>query len=281
MYAREVNGQVLDFGVSGKLYRNVLVMFDRQTGSLWSQLLGQAIVGPLTGTRLTMLPATVITWGAWRREHPDGLMLRKEEPSKATYASYWNSGTIGVAGETLKDSRLLAKQYVVGVRVADQPKAYPYARLSTQPVVNDTLGGTPLVVVFDEAHGGAGIVFSRQVQGPHPDLRTPADDGDDRLAHGRGNRHALARSHRRRLGGTARRPAPPAASRNRFVLVRLEGSLPQHGRLGRVRRHRHARPGNSCPRMSMKRNTPGGCSASSLMRWSSSRAPRYLVSAGM
>ncbi len=164
MYAREVNGQVLDFGVSGKLYRNVLVMFDRQTGSLWSQLLGQAIVGPLTGTRLTMLPATVITWGAWRREHPDGLLLRKEEPSKATYASYWNSGTVGVAGETLKDSRLLAKQYVVGVRVADQPKAYPYARLSTQPVVNDTLGGTPLVVVFDEAHGGAGIVFSRQVQ---------------------------------------------------------------------------------------------------------------------
>ena len=70
----------------------------------------------------------------------------------------------GVAGETLKDARLLAKQYVVGVRVADQPKAYPYARLSTQPVVNDTLGGTPLVVVFDEAHGGAGIVFSRQVQ---------------------------------------------------------------------------------------------------------------------
>ena len=164
MYAREVGRQVLDFGVSGKLYRNVLVMFDRQTDSLWSQLLGQAIVGPLKGTRLTMLPATVMTWGAWRNEHPDGLLLRKEAPSKATYASYWNSGTVGVAGETLKDARLLAKQYVVGVRVADQPKAYPYAQLSTQPVVNDTLGGTPLVVVFDEAHGGAGIVFSRQVQ---------------------------------------------------------------------------------------------------------------------
>ena len=164
MYAREVNGQVLDFGVSGKLYRNVLVMFDRQTESLWSQLLGQAIVGPLQGTRLTMLPATVMTWGAWRQEHPAGLLLRKEAPSQATYASYWSSGMAGVAGETLKDARLLAKQYVVGVRVADQPKAYPYARLSTQPVVNDTLGGTPLVVVFDEAHGGAGIVFSRQVQ---------------------------------------------------------------------------------------------------------------------
>ena len=99
MYAREVGGQVLDFGVSGKLYRNVLVMFDRQTDSLWSQLLGQAIVGPLKGTRLTMLPATVMTWGAWRNEHPDGLLLRKEAPSKATYASYWNSGTVGVAGK--------------------------------------------------------------------------------------------------------------------------------------------------------------------------------------
>ena len=88
MYAREVNGQVLDFGVSGKLYRNVLVMYDRQTESLWSQLLGKAIIGPMKGTPLTMLPATVMTWGVWRQEHPDGLLLKKDVPSNATYASY-------------------------------------------------------------------------------------------------------------------------------------------------------------------------------------------------
>ena len=216
MYAREVNGQVLDFGVSGKLYRNVLVMFDRQTESLWSQLLGQAIVGPLQGTRLTMLPATVMTWGAWRQEHPDGLLLRKEEPSQATYASYWSSGMAGVAGETLKDARLLAKQYVVGVRVADQPKAYPYARLSTQPVVNDTLGGTPLVVVFDEAHGGGRDCLLAPGPRPRPDLRAPASNGVDRPADGRGNRHALARPHRRgprgRLAGQRLRQLPATDS---------------------------------------------------------------------
>ena len=168
-----------------------------------------------------------------------------------------------------------------GVRVADQPKAYPYARLSTQPVVNDTLGGTPLVVVFDEAHGGAGIVFSRQVQDRTLTFalqRTTestillTDEETGTLWHG------LTGEGPR---GTAGRPTPPAASCDRFVLVRLEGSLPQHCRLGGVRHHHHARPGNSWPRMSMKRNAPGGCSASNLMRWSSSRAPRYLVSAGM
>ena len=57
MYSREIDGKVYDFGVSGKLIMNVLVMYDRQTKSLWSQLLGKAVQGPLKGTELDFLPS--------------------------------------------------------------------------------------------------------------------------------------------------------------------------------------------------------------------------------
>lgn len=165
MYAREVDGQVLEFEVSGRLYRNALVMLDQQTGSLWSQILGAAILGPLKGTRLTMLPSLHTTWGAWRREHPNGLLLKKEQPSYAAYAPYWGSQMAGVTDEAIADTRLRTKQLVLGVRVGDQAKAYPYplGRLSTQPVINDSLGRMPMVVVFDQVHGTGGV-FSRQVQ---------------------------------------------------------------------------------------------------------------------
>ena len=165
MYAREVASQVLSFGVSGMLFRNGLVMYDAETVSLWSQVLGKAIGGPLKGTKLTMLPSLHTSWGVWRREHPDGMLLKKEAPSEARYAAYWRMPLMaGELGETITDRRLPIKEFVLGVRVAGKPKAYPASRLSQQPVVNDTLGGTPLLVVFD-VRSATSSAFSRQVQG--------------------------------------------------------------------------------------------------------------------
>lgn len=59
-----------------------LVMFDGATGSYWSQLLGQAICGPLTGETLTLIPSTVTTWSAWREAHPDTEVLLPPPPSR-------------------------------------------------------------------------------------------------------------------------------------------------------------------------------------------------------
>jgi hypothetical protein len=61
-----IAGQLLDFGTSGKLYRSNLVMYDRQTESLWPQALGQAVVGPLTGTKLEWVPVQMVGWADWR-----------------------------------------------------------------------------------------------------------------------------------------------------------------------------------------------------------------------
>ncbi|MBI4521491.1 MAG: DUF3179 domain-containing protein [Gemmatimonadetes bacterium] len=70
MYARQVGGQTLTFGVSGMLYRDALVMYDRQTGTLWSQVDGRGIQGALAGARLEPLPSIHATWKEWRATYP-------------------------------------------------------------------------------------------------------------------------------------------------------------------------------------------------------------------
>lgn len=165
MYSREIGGQEYSFGVSGKLIRNVLVMYDRQTGSLWSQLLGEAVEGPLEGTLLEFLPAWQTTWQEWKARHPQTLALQKgfygdQDP----YERYFNSPDAGVIGETVQDERLYVKEFVIGVWHSGEAVAYPYSVLNDQPVVNDEVGGLPVLVVFD-AETGSGVVFEREVEG--------------------------------------------------------------------------------------------------------------------
>ncbi len=76
-FERTVSGQTTTFGVSGKLYADNLVMYDRLTESLWPQLTGQASVGTLTGTRLTSIPMGAVGWGQFREEHPDARVLTR------------------------------------------------------------------------------------------------------------------------------------------------------------------------------------------------------------
>ena len=75
VYAREIEGRELLFGVSGKLIMNALVMYDRETDSLWSQFLGVAVKGPLERTPLEPIGTTLTEWATWRELHPDTLVL--------------------------------------------------------------------------------------------------------------------------------------------------------------------------------------------------------------
>ena len=75
VFDRRAAGRVLDFGTTGKLRNSDLVMYDRQTESWWQQFLGEAIVGELTGTRLTMLPSRVESFARFRARFPDGEVL--------------------------------------------------------------------------------------------------------------------------------------------------------------------------------------------------------------
>ncbi|MCF2903564.1 DUF3179 domain-containing protein [Octadecabacter sp. CECT 8868] len=79
-FDRRVNGQVLTFGVSGKLRNSDMIMFDRETESWWQQAIGEAIVGDLTGTELQTLPSWMESWGEFKERNRDGLVM--DEPNQ-------------------------------------------------------------------------------------------------------------------------------------------------------------------------------------------------------
>jgi len=73
-----LSGGNYEFGVSGLLYNSDVLMYDRQTGSLWSQLMTQAVTGPMKGTRLQQLPLSNSSWVEWVERHPDTRVLSND-----------------------------------------------------------------------------------------------------------------------------------------------------------------------------------------------------------
>ena len=158
---------------------NALVMYDHQTDSLWSHFTGDAVLGDYFGTRLELVPSTMTTWGRWRELHPDTLALDKGgRYTWDGYTSYYRNSDAGVIGETVDDDRLRTKDLVVGVVIDGEAKAYAFEVLTEQPVVNDSLGGSNVLVVFD-AETSTGNTFSRELDGRTLEFRLSegASDG--------------------------------------------------------------------------------------------------------
>jgi hypothetical protein len=150
VYARQVAGQELTFGVSGKLIMNAVVMYDHQTETLWSQFLSLGVDGPLAGTRLELLPTLQTDWKTWLELHPDTLMLDAgRPPGRDSYAGYYRGGRAGILGEKNRDDRLAGKELVLALEVDGNVRAYAFSRRREQPVVNDMLSGRNVLVTFD------------------------------------------------------------------------------------------------------------------------------------
>ncbi len=168
MYARELDGTTLTFGVSGKLIMNGLVMYDRETGSLWSQVLGQGVEGRFKDRMLTVVPAPQTTWERWLAGHPNTVVLDKGGRYVSdSYSRYYSGGSKGILGETSRDTRLDSKDLILGVTIGGNHKAYPFDALAVRPVLNDVVGGVPVLVTFD-ARSSTGSIFD-----PVVGLRTP------------------------------------------------------------------------------------------------------------
>ncbi|MBW8010568.1 MAG: DUF3179 domain-containing protein [Chloroflexi bacterium] len=165
MYSRIIDGEEYTFGVSGKLIMNILVMYDRQTNSLWSQLLGRAVEGPLAGSELEYLPSWQTTWEDWKTQHPDTLALRKGYSGfRDPYAGYYESDSAGVIGEAVRNNLLYVKEFVIGVEIDGQATAYPFSVLNDEPIVNDLIADTSVLVVFNY-FTSTGVVFDRNLNG--------------------------------------------------------------------------------------------------------------------
>ena len=144
---------------------NALVMYDHQTNTLWSHFTGDAVRGPLVGTKLEILTAMQTSWKRWKELYPDTLVLDKEGSYQYdVYNGYYESGSAGVIGETRSDDRLYSKASVLGILIDGVAKAYARSDLYEHPVVNDSVAGEDLVVTFDPESFTA-VTFSRDVAG--------------------------------------------------------------------------------------------------------------------
>jgi hypothetical protein len=154
-FVREINGQTVTFGTSGKLYNNNLVMYDRLTKSLWSQIWGEAIAGNLTGYILERVPIDVLPWGEWKKLYPNTIVLGTDTGHRRSYGSdpygnyYFNSDIYFPLSH--KDNRLPLKNIVMGISINGTHKAYPTDRL-VRGVIEDSVGGQDVVLlsVIDE-----------------------------------------------------------------------------------------------------------------------------------
>lgn len=92
VFDRRLDGQVLDFGTTGKLRNSDMVMYDRQTESWWQQFLGEGIVGELTGKRLKMLPSRLESFVKFKKRAPNGEVLIPTNPGMRDYGRNPYSG---------------------------------------------------------------------------------------------------------------------------------------------------------------------------------------------
>ena len=194
VFSRQVDGRQLSFGVSGQLLDNTLVMYDRQTESLWSQLYGGAVNGPMAGTSLKVFPSVLTEWASWSAQHPDGRVLSKRQTCATfscgdyasnpygsydvdPYAGYYLTADEGVVNHQIPRDAAGGgpKQRVLGVRMGEFAKAYPFAALAKERVINDEIDGVPVVIWFDPG-AESGAAFIRRVDGQVLDFQPDTAD---------------------------------------------------------------------------------------------------------
>ena len=149
-----VQGERVEFGTSGKLWQSNLVMYDRKTNSLWSQILGESILGEMTGSQLQVLPSDQIRYGDWKALHPDGQVLTRDTGATRFYGQdpdedYYTDNSAVFFPVSERDDRLENKDFVLGVVVDGKAKAYYPPAVKAQGEVVDQFAGKTIVARYD------------------------------------------------------------------------------------------------------------------------------------
>jgi hypothetical protein len=154
VFSRRVEGLTLTFGVSGLLYRSDLLLYDRESESLWSQISAKAVAGARTGARLRVLRSELARWSQWRARHPDTTVLttdtgHRRPYGRSPYAGYERSRDVYFPAPV--DPRYHPKMPTLGVRVPDGPaRAYPAVEVvQAGGLVEDSFEGRTLAVRYD------------------------------------------------------------------------------------------------------------------------------------
>ncbi|MFH5885847.1 DUF3179 domain-containing protein [Halalkalibaculum sp. DA3122] len=149
VFERRVDGEVLRFGVSGFLRHSDMIMYDRRTESLWQQFTGKALIGDYVGTRLKQINSQIISFSQFRNSYPDGKVLSRNTGHKRPYGNnpYGGYDDINNTPFVKTDTKdLPPMEKVVGVKVGDAAKAYPYSVTSQENIIHDTIADTAIVL---------------------------------------------------------------------------------------------------------------------------------------
>lgn len=159
VYARTLGERTLNFQVSGMLWRNSLIMVDRETDTLWSHVTGEALQGRLEGRRLETVPSVHTSWREWRAAHPDTDVLKKSSAvGSSHYQSYFDDpDRTGLFRSQWLAERMPGKALVWGATVGPHAVAVTGDALAGGPVTVD-LGGTPVALHRGEDGGVRGWV---------------------------------------------------------------------------------------------------------------------------
>ncbi len=154
VFDRRLDGVTLDFGVSGMLRNSDLIMWDHQTESWWQQATGEAIVGEHTGKLLSFQPSAIVSWKDFKTSFPQGQVLSQDTGYGRAYGTNpyvgYDSSRRPFLFNGEVDSRLPALERVIGATIDGQSVAYPFTSLAKAGVINDTMAGRPLVVIYSQ-----------------------------------------------------------------------------------------------------------------------------------
>ncbi|MGD9701202.1 MAG: DUF3179 domain-containing protein [Acidimicrobiia bacterium] len=159
-YDRRIDGRVMEFGTSGLLWNSALVMYDRQTETLWSHFTGQGIVGELTGLELAAFPVATVPWGVWRDANPGGLVLSRDtgfdrEYGRNPYPGYDDVNSQPFLFEGEVDGRYTAMTRIAGVELDGEAVGVPLVALQDERVVAAELRSTDLVFFWQPGTASA------------------------------------------------------------------------------------------------------------------------------
>ncbi|ODS31358.1 MAG: hypothetical protein SCARUB_03525 [Candidatus Scalindua rubra] len=184
VYGREIDGNEYTFGVSGKLLKNTLVMFDYETDSLWPIVYGEAIDGKLSGMKLNNIPGSQkMPWGEWKALHPETLVLSYQGTKTIGYDAYKNyhgSERTGIHPVKNVDNRLRAKTNIIGIEVNDKYKAYPFSLFNNTKIITDEFHGLNLLVYRNNKTGTI-MVYDRKIDGSVIDFEKNMDNATDNV----------------------------------------------------------------------------------------------------
>lgn len=144
VFDRTLNGTTVQFGTSGKLYNSNLVMYDRLSGSYWSQALGESIKGSFAGAKLEKIPFDVARWSDWKSLYPDSLVLTTDTGFQRPYGSdpygdYYTSNEI-IFPVSHTDDRMHPKEKIAGFERLNHFKAYKISDIESSKIINDKIG---------------------------------------------------------------------------------------------------------------------------------------------